>query len=62
MNAAFLAADAQEPIRMAHVLQAARAEYMKLEKPLTGAEIGDWIEGRAAGRRDSTEDVKGIAR
>jgi SpoVK/Ycf46/Vps4 family AAA+-type ATPase len=42
LNAAFLAADAHEPIRMAHVLQSARAEYMKLEKPLTGAEIGDW--------------------
>jgi AAA+ superfamily predicted ATPase len=42
LNAAFLAADAGEPVRMAHLLQAARSEYAKIEKPLTTAEIGDW--------------------
>jgi SpoVK/Ycf46/Vps4 family AAA+-type ATPase len=42
MNAAFLAADANEPVRMSHVLQAARSEYRKIEKPLTEAEIGGW--------------------
>ena len=42
LNAAFLAADAEEPVRMEHLLRAARGEYAKLEKPLTGAEIGGW--------------------
>ena len=42
LNAAFLAADAREPVRMTHLLRAARGEYAKLEKPLTGAEIGGW--------------------
>jgi SpoVK/Ycf46/Vps4 family AAA+-type ATPase len=43
LNAAFLAADAQEPVRMTHLLRAARSEYAKLEKSLTDAEIGGWI-------------------
>jgi len=43
MNAAFLAADANEPVRMNHVLHAARNEYRKIEKPLTEAEIGGWM-------------------
>ncbi len=42
LHAAFLAADASEPVRMAHVLRAARGEYAKLEKTLTDAEIGGW--------------------
>jgi hypothetical protein len=42
LNAAFLAADANEPVRMNHVLRAARTEYAKIEKPLTDAEIGGW--------------------
>jgi len=42
MYAAFLAADAGEPVRMGHLLRAARAEYAKLERPLTEAEIGGW--------------------
>ena len=42
LNAAFLAADAGEPVRMQHLLQAARSEYAKLEKPLTETEIGGW--------------------
>ena len=42
INAAFLAADASEPVRMKHLLHAARTEYAKLEKPLTEAEIGGW--------------------
>jgi hypothetical protein len=40
LNAAFLAADADEPVRMKHLLQAVRGEYAKLEKPLTEVEIG----------------------
>jgi SpoVK/Ycf46/Vps4 family AAA+-type ATPase len=43
LNAAFLAAAAQEPLRMAHLLRAARTEYAKLEKPLTAAETGGWL-------------------
>ncbi|MGZ8470975.1 MAG: AAA family ATPase [Gemmatirosa sp.] len=43
LNAAFLAADAGEPVRMKHVLRAARSEYAKLEKPLTDAEIAGWV-------------------
>jgi SpoVK/Ycf46/Vps4 family AAA+-type ATPase len=42
LNAAFLAADADEPVRMTHLLRAAQAEYTKLEKPLTSAEIEGW--------------------
>jgi hypothetical protein len=42
LGAAFLAADAGEPVRMGDLLCAARSEYAKLEKPLTEAEIGGW--------------------
>ena len=49
MNAAFLAAEEGAHVQMGHILQAARAEYVKMEKPLTGAEIGGWVdEGQAA--------------
>jgi hypothetical protein len=43
LHAAFLAAHADEPVRMVHLLQAARSEYAKLEKPLTDSEIGGWL-------------------
>ena len=43
LGAAFLAADAGEPVGMAHLLRAARSEYAKLEKALTDAEIGGWV-------------------
>jgi SpoVK/Ycf46/Vps4 family AAA+-type ATPase len=42
LNAAFLAAEAGEPVGMTHITRAARSEYGKMEKPLTDAEIGDW--------------------
>jgi ATP-dependent 26S proteasome regulatory subunit len=42
LNAAFLAADAGEPVRMEHLSRAAHSEYAKLEKPLTEAEIRGW--------------------
>jgi ATPase family protein associated with various cellular activities (AAA)/winged helix domain-containing protein len=42
LNAAFLAADAGEPVGMGHLLRAARSEYAKLERPLTDAELGQW--------------------
>jgi predicted nucleic acid-binding protein len=44
LNAAFIAANAGEPIRMQHVLRAARSEYIKLEKSLTSAETRGWNE------------------
>jgi SpoVK/Ycf46/Vps4 family AAA+-type ATPase len=43
LNAAFLAADSGHPVTMAHLLQASRSEYAKLEKPLTETEIGGWL-------------------
>ncbi len=43
LNAAFLAADAREPVRMTHMLRAASAEYAKLEKHLSEVEIGGWL-------------------
>jgi hypothetical protein len=43
MNAAFLAADAGGPVQMCHLLQAAKEEYGKLERPMTEAEIGGWV-------------------
>ncbi|HVO10137.1 MAG TPA: ATP-binding protein [Vicinamibacteria bacterium] len=42
LAAAFLAADAGEPVRMAHLLRAARSELAKMEKPVSEAEIGGW--------------------
>jgi SpoVK/Ycf46/Vps4 family AAA+-type ATPase len=43
LNAAFLAADAGESVRMVHLLRAAHSEYAKLEKSLTEAEVGGWV-------------------
>ena len=40
--AAFLAADAGTAIGMSHLLEAARTEYAKLEKPLSPAETRGW--------------------
>ena len=43
LNAAFLAADADEPVRMSHLLRAAQSEFMKMEKPLSEAEVRGWF-------------------
>jgi len=43
LHAAFLAADAGEPVRMHHLLDAARTEFAKLERPLVETEIAGWI-------------------
>ena len=43
LNAAFLAADGREAIGMAHILEAAKAEYAKLERTLTDAEVRGWL-------------------
>jgi SpoVK/Ycf46/Vps4 family AAA+-type ATPase len=42
LNAAFIAADEDEPVGMQHILRAARSECAKLEKSLSEAEIGGW--------------------
>ncbi len=39
MNASFIAANNGEPVQMAHISQAARSEYIKLEKMLSSSEI-----------------------
>ena len=43
LNAAFLACEEGEPVRMKHLLRATRSEYAKLERPLTEAETGGWV-------------------
>jgi ATPases of the AAA+ class len=43
MNAAFLAADSNEAVTMKHLLNAARSESMKMEKPLTDTEVKGWV-------------------
>lgn len=43
LNAAFFAAEERQPLRMRHVLGAARIEYAKLEKTLTDSEIEGWV-------------------
>jgi AAA+ superfamily predicted ATPase len=43
LGAAFLAADAKEPIQMKHVLHAARTEGQKQGKPISDSEIRGWI-------------------
>jgi hypothetical protein len=43
LNAAFLAADAREPVRMKHLLAAAHAEFAKLDRPLNPAETAGWM-------------------
>ncbi len=42
LGAAFLAAEESQPVGMAHLLRMAKAEYAKLERPLTDSEIGGW--------------------
>jgi SpoVK/Ycf46/Vps4 family AAA+-type ATPase len=42
LYAAFLAAEAGESVRMAHLVRGARVEYGKLDRPLTEAEIRGW--------------------
>jgi hypothetical protein len=43
LNAAFLAAEAKKPVAMAHLLEAARLEAQKIERPLSDAEIRGWV-------------------
>ena len=43
LNAAFIAADHHQPVQMKHILQAAKIEYIKLEKPMMDTEIKGWV-------------------
>jgi hypothetical protein len=43
LNAAFLAADASQPVSMSHLKRAASIEYSKLERPLSENETGGWV-------------------
>jgi hypothetical protein len=43
LNAAFIAAEAAEPITMTHTLQAVRNEYAKLRQTLTETELANWV-------------------
>ncbi len=42
LHAAFVAADRRQPVRMEHLLRAARAECAKIERAPSTAEIGGW--------------------
>ncbi|MGK7929460.1 MAG: ATP-binding protein [Spirulina sp.] len=42
LNAAFLAADGGEPVRMKHILAATQTEYLKVGRSLTSAETRGW--------------------
>jgi hypothetical protein len=44
LAAAFLAADEESPVRMVHLLRAARGELAKIERPLSDAEVRGWAE------------------
>jgi hypothetical protein len=43
LNAAFLAADAEETVQMKHLLEAARSEHIKMEKPFTDGGVKGWV-------------------
>jgi hypothetical protein len=43
LNAAFLAAEAKEPVGMVHLLAAARLETQKIERQISDAEIRGWL-------------------
>jgi hypothetical protein len=41
--ASFLAADAESPVTMKHLLRAARVEFSKLERPLPEGDVRGWV-------------------
>ena len=43
LGAAFIAANAGGPVRMSHLLEAARSEFTKIERPLTSSETSGWL-------------------
>jgi hypothetical protein len=43
LNAAFLAADAGQPVGMSHILQAAQLEAIKTDRPIAEMEVRRWV-------------------
>ena len=43
LNAAYIAADLDQPVRMEHLLMAARRECAKIDRAPTAAETGGWV-------------------
>ncbi|MGE0397114.1 MAG: ATP-binding protein [Kofleriaceae bacterium] len=43
VNAAFVAAQHRQPISMAHILTAARAEFLKMERPFPESDVAGWL-------------------
>jgi hypothetical protein len=43
LNAAFLAAEGNEKLQMKHILEAARSEHIKMEKPFTDVGVKGWV-------------------
>jgi ATP-dependent 26S proteasome regulatory subunit len=43
LGAAFLAAASDQPVSMQHILEAAKSEYEKIERPLCEPEIRGWV-------------------
>lgn len=43
LNAAFLAASADTPVEMAHLLEAAKLESLKIERPFSDGELRGWV-------------------
>ncbi|KAM3094019.1 ATP-binding protein [Phormidesmis sp. 146-35] len=43
LNAAFLAAETNQPVMMPHLLQAAKREYVKLERSIADSEVKGWV-------------------
>ena len=43
LGAAFLAAASEQPVAMQHILEAAKSEYEKIERPLCEPEIRGWV-------------------
>jgi ATPase family protein associated with various cellular activities (AAA)/winged helix domain-containing protein len=43
LNAAFLAAEAGTPVQMANLIEAAKLEALKIERPLSDAETRGWV-------------------
>jgi hypothetical protein len=43
LNAAFLAANSGTPVQMTHLLEAAKLESLKIDRPLSDAELRGWV-------------------
>ena len=57
LNAAFLAAETDGPVRMSHLRRAAQSEYAKLERRLTPTEAAAWPANDAEGSPPNEADA-----